>query len=108
MLAQWSILKNALKWDVEQVSKKTLRVKDADEGFPVSGHMGEWLGCLGGTLRSYCVASVLIIRLHSRALTHRPYYGVNQSKIALSCYKKTMRRACPKLSETVKRDFVHS
>jgi hypothetical protein len=48
LLEQYKVLKNALKWDVDAVSRKTIRVKDVDEGYPISGHMGEWLGALAG------------------------------------------------------------
>ena len=45
---QFQILKNALHWDVDAVSKRNMRVKEIDKIYPISGHDGEWLGVLGG------------------------------------------------------------
>lgn len=46
--AQFKILKNALQWDVDAVSKRNMRVREIDRDHPISGHDGEWLGVLGG------------------------------------------------------------
>jgi hypothetical protein len=46
--AQFKILKNALSWDVDAVSKRNMRVREIDKEHPISGHDGEWLGVLGG------------------------------------------------------------
>lgn len=44
LLAQYRILKHALTWDVEAVSKRTIHVDEIDPAMPISGHNGEWLG----------------------------------------------------------------
>lgn len=48
ILAQFQILKNALRWDVDAVSKRNMRIREIDREYPISGHNGEWLGVLGG------------------------------------------------------------
>ena len=48
VVAQFKILKNALLWDVDAVSKRNMRVREIDKEHPISGHDGEWLGVLGG------------------------------------------------------------
>lgn len=48
ILAQFQILKNALRWDVDAVSKRNMRIREIDRDHPISGHDGEWLGVLGG------------------------------------------------------------
>ena len=45
---QFQILKHALKWDVDAVSKRNMRIREIDRDHPISGHDGEWLGVLGG------------------------------------------------------------
>lgn len=45
---QFQILKNALLWDVDAVSKRNMRIREIDKDHPISGHDGEWLGVLGG------------------------------------------------------------
>lgn len=51
--SQFEILKNALSWDVDSVSKRTIRLKEIDKDQPISGHNGEWLGVLAGALGSF-------------------------------------------------------
>lgn len=47
LLGQFEVLKNALHWDVEAVSTRTMRVRAIGDR-PLSGHDGEWLGVLCG------------------------------------------------------------
>ena len=42
------VLKHALTWEVDAVSKRTLKIKEVDPLQPISGHNGEWLGVLAG------------------------------------------------------------
>jgi len=49
LLAQFEVLKNALKWDVFAVSRKALKVPSSSSSthsIVLSGHDGEWLGVL--------------------------------------------------------------
>lgn len=45
---QFEILKEALLWNVDSVSKRTLKIHPVDPVYPISGHNGEFLGCLVG------------------------------------------------------------
>jgi hypothetical protein len=45
---QYRIVKNALSWQVDDVSKRTVKVSEVDEQLPISGHDGEFLGILAG------------------------------------------------------------
>ena len=42
------MLKQALAWEVDAVSKRTLKIAEVDPLQPISGHNGEWLGVLAG------------------------------------------------------------
>lgn len=46
--AQFEILKAALSWDVDRVSKRVLRISAVDGGNAISGHNGEFLGVMCG------------------------------------------------------------
>ena len=46
--AQFEIVKSALSWDVDSVSKRTIKIAAIDAKAPISGHNGEWLGVLCG------------------------------------------------------------
>lgn len=45
---QFEVLKDALLWNVDSVSKRTLKIHPIDPVFPISGHNGEFLGSLVG------------------------------------------------------------
>ena len=42
-----------MNWDVSKVSKRFLSIKEVDNGNPISGHDGEWLGVMIGALGSF-------------------------------------------------------
>ena len=44
ILGQYDYLKEVLQWDPSHVSKRVLFIDNQ----PISGHSGEWLGCLVG------------------------------------------------------------
>lgn len=48
LLKQFEVLKNALDWDIEEVSQRVVWIPSVDDKQPISGHHGEWLGCLAG------------------------------------------------------------
>lgn len=50
--AQFEIVKHALRWNVKQVSRRTVTVADV-EARPLSGHDGEWLGVLCGAYGAF-------------------------------------------------------
>ena len=45
---QFLVLKEALLWNVDSVSKRTLKIHPIDPVYPISGHNGEFLGSLVG------------------------------------------------------------
>jgi len=45
---QFEVLKDALLWNVDSVSKRTLKIHPIDPIFPISGHNGEFLGSFVG------------------------------------------------------------
>ena len=50
---QLELVKNALTWEVDAVSKRTLKIREVDPLQPISGHNGEWLGVLAGAWGSF-------------------------------------------------------
>ena len=68
--AQFKVLKNALHWDVDAVSKRNMRINEIDKLYPISGHDGEWLGVLGGAwgafLRCTCVCVWVCVYVFAR------------------------------------------
>jgi hypothetical protein len=75
ILAQFQILKNALRWDVDAVSKRNMRIREIDRDHPISGHDGEWLGVLGGAWGAflrYCmfIPVCTCMCIHSNAQHH--------------------------------------